>query len=120
MVTDVLRLAEVTTPVFLCALIYIERASTVMVITESVGDCWPFERVFMGALVTASKYLNDCAMKNCHWSPCTGRFGNRDIGRMEREFLAVLDWNLLSDVVPNYLPVLIPVPVQTHVAIFAS
>ena len=25
---------------------------------------------------------------------CTGIFGKRDIGRIEREFLAVLDWEL--------------------------
>jgi hypothetical protein len=55
---------------------------------------WALERVFLGALILASKYTNDSSLKNVHWALCTGVFGKRDIGRIEREFLEVLDWEL--------------------------
>jgi hypothetical protein len=40
------------------------------------------------------QYLNDSSLKNVHWAVCTGVFGKRDIGRIEREFLDVLDFEL--------------------------
>ncbi|KAJ6462419.1 hypothetical protein DFH09DRAFT_1382723 [Mycena vulgaris] len=55
---------------------------------------WALERVFLGALIAASKYTNDSTLKNVHWALCTGVFGKRDVGRIEREFLDVLDWEL--------------------------
>ncbi|KAJ7100044.1 hypothetical protein B0H15DRAFT_998941 [Mycena belliarum] len=39
-------------------------------------------------------YTNDSTLKNVHWALCSGVFGRRDVGRIEREFLAVLDWEL--------------------------
>jgi hypothetical protein len=38
--------------------------------------------------------LNDSTLKNVHWALCTGVFGKRDVGRIEREFLDVLDFQL--------------------------
>lgn len=38
--------------------------------------------------------MNDSTLKNVHWALCTGVFGKRDIGRIEREFLDVLDFDL--------------------------
>ena len=43
---------------------------------------------------TCLQYLNDSSLKNVHWAVCTGVFGKRDIGRIEREFLDVLDFEL--------------------------
>ena len=40
------------------------------------------------------QYLNDSTLKNVHWSLCTGLFNKRDVGRIEREFLDVLDFEL--------------------------
>lgn len=40
------------------------------------------------------KYTTDFPLKNGHWSAATGIFGKKDVGRIEREFLKVLDWNL--------------------------
>ncbi|KIK30990.1 hypothetical protein PISMIDRAFT_5554, partial [Pisolithus microcarpus 441] len=39
-------------------------------------------------------YLNDSTLKNVQWAYCTGVFGKRDVGRIEREFLQVLDFEL--------------------------
>jgi hypothetical protein len=40
------------------------------------------------------QYLNDSTLKNVHWAMCTGVFGKRDVGRIERELLDVLDFEL--------------------------
>ncbi|KAF9261269.1 hypothetical protein L218DRAFT_1078820 [Marasmius fiardii PR-910] len=90
-VSNVLTRAEVTTPVVLSTLVYIDRAKPHLHIAL---EEWALERVFLGALIVASKYLNDSTLKNIHWALCTGVFGKRDVGRIEREFLDVLDWEL--------------------------
>ncbi|KAJ7580717.1 hypothetical protein C8J56DRAFT_867074 [Mycena floridula] len=90
-VTNVLTRAEVSISVVLAALVYIDRAKPHLSIAL---EEWALERVFLGAIISASKYLNDSTLKNCHWALCTGVFGKRDIGRIEREFLDVLDFEL--------------------------
>jgi hypothetical protein len=45
-------------------------------------------------LISSSQYLNDSTLKNIHWALCTGVFGKRDVGRIEREYLEVLDFKL--------------------------
>ncbi|KAJ6563692.1 hypothetical protein DFH09DRAFT_1364075 [Mycena vulgaris] len=90
-VCTVLARAEVTPPTLLTALIYVARARPHLSIAL---EEWALERVFLGALIAASKYTNDSTLKNVHWALCTGVFGKGDIGRIEREFLEVLDWEL--------------------------
>ncbi|KAF7337820.1 Cyclin N-terminal domain-containing protein [Mycena venus] len=87
----VLSRAEVTSATVLVALVYISRARPHLSIAL---EEWALERVFLGSLIVASKYTNDSTLKNVHWALCTGVFGKRDIGRIEREFLDVLDWEL--------------------------
>jgi hypothetical protein len=45
-------------------------------------------------LIFSSQYLNDSTLKNIHWALCTGVFGKRDVGRIEREYLEVLNFEL--------------------------
>ncbi|KAI0934885.1 hypothetical protein AcV5_006580 [Taiwanofungus camphoratus] len=90
-VTDVIHKAEVKVPALLVTLVYIDRAKPHLQIAL---EQWACERVFLGALILANKYLNDSTLKNIHWALCTGVFGKRDIGRIEREFLDVLDFEL--------------------------
>ncbi|KAG9318747.1 hypothetical protein JVU11DRAFT_846 [Chiua virens] len=90
-VTDVLARAEVTIPTILVSLVYINRVKPHLQIAL---EEWACERVFLGAVMVASKYLNDSTLKNVHWALCTGVFGKRDVGRIEREFLDVLDFEL--------------------------
>ncbi|PPQ75827.1 hypothetical protein CVT26_001282 [Gymnopilus dilepis] len=90
-VTDVLTRAEVTMPTLLATLVYVDRARPHL----HIGlEQWALERVFLGALIVASKYLNDSTLKNVHWAMCTGVFGKRDVGRIEREYLDVLNFEL--------------------------
>jgi len=91
MVNNVLTRAEVELPVVLATLVYLNRAKPHLHIAL---EEWANERVFLGALIVASKYLNDSSLKNVHWAVCTGVFGKRDVGRIEREFLDVLDFEL--------------------------
>ncbi|KAJ4475554.1 hypothetical protein J3R30DRAFT_3294102 [Lentinula aciculospora] len=90
-VTNVITRAEVTMPIILSTLAYIDRAKPHLHIAL---EEWALERVFLGALILASKYSNDSTLKNIHWALCTGVFGKRDVGRIEREFLDVLNWEL--------------------------
>ncbi|KAJ7154158.1 hypothetical protein C8R46DRAFT_961138 [Mycena filopes] len=90
-VRTVVSRAEVTAATVLTALVYIHRARPHLSIAL---EEWALERVFLGALITASKYTNDSTLKNVHWALCSGVFGKRDVGRIEREFLDVLDWEL--------------------------
>jgi hypothetical protein len=113
---NVIARAEVATPVLLASLVYINRAKPHLHIAL---EEWALERVFLGALMTASKYLNDSTLKNVHWALCTGVFGKRDVGRIEREFLDVLDFELriTEDDVLSYragLLALIHPPPQPH------
>ena len=45
-------------------------------------------------LIFSSQYLNDSTLKNVHWALCTGIFGKRDVGRIEHEYLEVLNFEL--------------------------
>ncbi|KAF8065323.1 hypothetical protein FPV67DRAFT_1628670 [Lyophyllum atratum] len=90
-VSNIITRAEVTTPTVLASLVYIDRAKPHLHIAL---EEWALERVFLGAIIVASKYLNDSTLKNVHWALCTGVFGKRDVGRIEREFLDVLDFEL--------------------------
>ncbi|KAH9079296.1 hypothetical protein EDB83DRAFT_2341837 [Lactarius deliciosus] len=80
MVNNVVTRAEVELPVVLATLVYLNRAKPHLHIAL---EEWANERVFLGALIVASKYLNDSSLKNVHWAVCTGR-----------EFLDVLDFEL--------------------------
>jgi hypothetical protein len=101
-VSNVVSRSEVPIGVLLVALVYINRSQPHLSIeTEE----WARERVFLGALILAAKYTNDSTLKNIHWAIVTGVFGKRDIGRIEREFLDVLDWELCiteSDILEHY------------------
>lgn len=90
-VANVLTRAEVTLPTLLVSLVYINRAKPHLQIAL---EEWACERVFLGAVMVASKFSNDSTLKNVHWALCTGVFGKRDVGRIEREFLDVLDFDL--------------------------
>lgn len=90
-VERVLETAEVSVTDILVSLVYLRRAKAhLSVDTEE----WALHRIFLGALLLAHKYTNDSTLRNISWSYATGAFGMRDVGRMEREFLDVLDYEL--------------------------
>ncbi|KAJ7453551.1 hypothetical protein B0H11DRAFT_272746 [Mycena galericulata] len=120
-VARVLTRAEVAPATVLVTLVYIARARPHLSIALAQ---WARERVFLGALIAAAKYTNDSTLRNVHWALCTGVFGPGDIGRIEREFLDVLDWELgvsEADLVAHHealvgalaLPVPLPLPIRS-------
>jgi hypothetical protein len=101
-VWDVIRRASVKMPVLLVTLVYIAKAKPHLHIET---EDWACERVFLGALMVASKYTNDSTLRNVHWALATGIFGKRDVNRIEREFLEVLAWQLgfsQKDILAHY------------------
>lgn len=96
-------------PSLLLALIYIFRIRQYLAI---LSDGQVHERVFLGALIVASKaripfilvrfdltplfqYANDYSLNNGAWAACTGEaFSRGDILRIEQEFMDVLDYEL--------------------------
>jgi hypothetical protein len=114
-VNNVITRAEITTPIVLASLVYIDRAKPHLHIAL---EEWASERVFLGAIMVASKYLNDSTLKNLHWALCTGVFGKRDVGRIEREFLDVLDFQLgiaEDDLLSHHdgISAVTPIPITT-------
>ncbi|KAL4250014.1 Cyclin PHO80-like protein [Abortiporus biennis] len=89
--TRIIYKANIQVPTLLVALVYISRSKHYL---HMIADKWANERVFLGALIVAYKYTNDVTFKNYQWAVSTGVFGVRDIGRIEREFLDVLDYQL--------------------------
>jgi hypothetical protein len=61
-------------------------------------------------ILTLNQFTNDSTLQNVHWAIATGIFGKRDVGRVEREFLEVLDWDLsvneteIADLYPSIIP----------------
>ncbi|CAK5266242.1 unnamed protein product [Mycena citricolor] len=90
-VQRVLAHAKVRPAAALVTLVYVARAHPHLSIAH---EEWALERVFLGALVAASKYTQDSTLKNAHWARVSGLFDVHDVGRIEREFLEVLDWEL--------------------------
>ncbi|KAL1714905.1 hypothetical protein EV715DRAFT_266294 [Schizophyllum commune] len=91
LIQRVIARAEVPITVVLVLLAYIDRCKPHL---RVASDAYVHERIFLGALIVAAKYLNDCSPKNCHWARYTAEFSKADIGLIEREFLAVLDFDL--------------------------
>lgn len=73
----------------------------------------------MVKLIQLSQFLNDSTLKNVHWARCTGVFRTRDIGRIEREFLEVLAFDLNiteADVLSHHAPVMALLHPIPHIA----
>jgi hypothetical protein len=87
----VLANSDVPIATVLVALAYVRRALPHLHIAL---EAWACERVFLGALVCAAKYANDSTLRNVHWAACTQVFSPADVGRVEREFLDVLAFQL--------------------------
>ena len=110
---DVVHRSRIEISVILVALVYLERVRPQFKIAD---ERWACERILIGALVLAAKvtfihafhaynvsiltrvstsqYVSDYTIKNARWARWSGTFSKEDIGRMERELLDILDWNL--------------------------
>jgi PHO85 cyclin-1 len=81
-------------------LVYLERFRC-CIYSDAKGKNYTFYRVFLAALVTAAKYLNDRSPKNKDWATYTEAKGQEEfwislttVNLIEREFLVLLKFNL--------------------------
>ncbi|KAF9043844.1 hypothetical protein BDZ89DRAFT_1034335 [Hymenopellis radicata] len=81
----------VSMPVVLTAMIYMDRIKTRIHIS---GDDYMPESLFIGAIIVASKFINDASPKNWQWAACTKTFEIAELAHIEHEFLAALDFDL--------------------------
>ncbi|KAJ3995796.1 hypothetical protein F5050DRAFT_1764341 [Lentinula boryana] len=89
--------SKVTTPIILSSLVYIERAKC-RLLRFLTYDELDIRKIFLVAMVIASKYLNDLTINNLMWEECNSIFGARQIASFELTFLGCLRWKLrLSD-----------------------
>ncbi|KAH9950159.1 hypothetical protein B0H21DRAFT_819577 [Amylocystis lapponica] len=96
MITSVIEMSGVTTRELLVALVYVERVCEDLAYGGS--PAWVCERVFLGSLILATKYVNESSYKAVEWARCTGVFSTRDVVKTEAEILRALDFNLgISD-----------------------
>jgi hypothetical protein len=92
-----LQKASARMSAILVTLVYLTRAKKHLRIE---AEDRAYERVLLGAFIVASKYSSDTAFRSLRWVMNTilpGKqptLGKRDVNRIEREFLAVLDWQL--------------------------
>lgn len=83
-VETVIKRAGVTIPIILCTLMYLFRARESLIDAQS--EC-SYERLFLGALVAASKYLKDSRLESFDWASC----GIRMVRQIEWQFLDAMD-----------------------------
>ncbi|KAJ3755421.1 hypothetical protein EV360DRAFT_49784 [Lentinula raphanica] len=95
--------SQVSTPVILAALSYIDRAKYRF--DGAMVNELPLERTLLSAIVVASKALNDHTTNNIFWENCSFMFAAREISAFERQFLGFLRWDLrlsANDILAHY------------------
>lgn len=86
------------------ASIYCERLHDITIHREM----YAYDRIGLGALIIANKYVEDRTYSNRSWSTATAYYPRKTINRIEREFIAVMDWNfhVPQEELINRIPVL--------------
>lgn len=51
-------------------------------------------RIFITAVILASKFLNDSVHPNSEWASASGRYSTADVNKMEIEFLTLVNYEL--------------------------
>ncbi|KZT52741.1 hypothetical protein CALCODRAFT_418062, partial [Calocera cornea HHB12733] len=107
--------SRVHTATLLSTAVYLERvAARIPKGGEGLPDTC--HRIFLATLIIASKALNDSSPKNSHWVEYARFFTAADVIMMEKQLLALLDYNLLfteADLMDELKPFLPAPAVQT-------
>ncbi|KZV59100.1 hypothetical protein PENSPDRAFT_549752, partial [Peniophora sp. CONT] len=87
----VLRVSQAPMIVILGLLAYMDRARSGLLILSEVRAC---ERLILGLLMVASKYIYKSNTDHLTWSITSGIFDLYNTARIEREAFEVLQWDL--------------------------
>ncbi|KAK4053598.1 PHO85 cyclin-1 [Microbotryomycetes sp. JL221] len=95
-IKSVVRKSKCHVPTLLCTLVYLDRLKYRLP-PRSTGSPSTRHRVFLATLIVAAKYLNDSSPMNKHWQKYAVHFNIQEIEVMERQLLALLDFDLRID-----------------------
>lgn len=105
----------VHTSTLMATLVYLDRLAQKLPRLARGMGC-TYHRVFLAALILASKYLNDSSPKNKHWARHTGGLFNlAEVNLMEKQMLFLLEWDpkiTMTDLVKYLHPFLEPIVVR--------
>ncbi|KAJ3872822.1 hypothetical protein F5051DRAFT_479219 [Lentinula edodes] len=91
-VTKVVARLPLTTPELLLTVAYVDRAQYRN--NSESFSCYGTERMFIGALALALRYLNNhISIKDIDWQLCTGQYSRTDVGRFELDFIQIIKCN---------------------------
>ncbi|KAJ3884515.1 hypothetical protein GG344DRAFT_83908 [Lentinula edodes] len=91
-VTKVVARLPLTTPELLSTVAYVDRAQYRN--NSESFSCYDTERMFIGALALALRYLNNhISIKDIDWQLCTGQYSRTDVGRFELDFIQIIKCN---------------------------
>lgn len=84
---------RVHTPTLLCTVVYLNRLRKKLP-EDASGLPSTTHRILLACLILSAKNHNDSSPLNKHWTKYTdGLFTLQDLNLMERQLLAILDWN---------------------------
>ncbi|KAK3345779.1 hypothetical protein B0T25DRAFT_592256 [Lasiosphaeria hispida] len=99
-ITILVRSSGVKAGTFISTLVYINRLKSRFPIRRCTEH-----HIFLATLILAAKYLNDSSPWNRRWAECTVMsntintfgFSYTEVNKMERQMLALLNWDLHID-----------------------
>lgn len=100
-ISHLVKASSTNSPTLLATLVYLHRLKGKLALATSKFKCTTY-RIFLAALIVATKYLHDWSPRNKKWArysrwscgTVSFRFTLPDVNLMEVEILSLLEWRL--------------------------